>query len=192
MVRFMSRCAGTRTLSKKGKESKMINNSLKLALAASAAGIVAVAVAVPVSADDGGKSGKSRGGMHGMHQVSFSDLDADGDGQLTQEELNSAKQVWLSMNDSDGDGSLSKEELQAAITKMMSEAVQNKIDHAFERMDDNGDGLISADEMGGMKGGERRFSRIDSDGDGMISESEFNTAKDKRGKDGRKDRENRK
>ncbi len=162
--------------------------SMKLTMSVAVAGVIAVTAVSPAAAGNHGKEGEWRGKMH---QVMFSDLDADSDGRLTQDELASANQVWLSKNDADGDGSLSKEELQAAMMRMVSETAQRMADRMFERQDDNGDGLISVDELDRMKTGSRMFSRLDSDDDGMISESEFNAAGDKRGGGRHRDRKHR-
>ena len=61
----------------------------------------------------------------------------------------------------------------------------------FERLDANGDGLITADEhdAAAAKRMDRMFDRIDTDGDGVITEAEREAAKEamkeRRGKRGR-------
>lgn len=54
-----------------------------------------------------------------VHAASFSDIDADGDGAVTQEEFAAAypeagEEAW-SAADANGDGQLSEEELTAAV-----------------------------------------------------------------------------
>lgn len=124
----------------------------------------------PAAADnDDGDDDDDRKGRYG---IMFSDLDVDGDGQLTEEEFAAAQLVWLQKHDSDGDGALSSEEAQAAIMERLSKAASRMTEKMFGRLDSNGDGLIGADELGQMHSG-RGFDHMDSDDDGMISEEEF-------------------
>lgn len=113
-------------------------------------------------------------GKHGGMGIEFSSLDADGDGQLTQEELESAKSMMLAELDSDGDGMVSEEELAAAIEARMSERAASYAARMIERLDEDGDGMVSVDEFSGHGDSDKLFSRLDRDEDGMISEDEFN------------------
>ena len=145
--------------------------------AALAVAITAISLQPAAARDDDGKG--RRGGL-GHHDLSFAELDADGDGQLTEQELAAAKQVWLQKHDSDGDGALSPEEAHAAIMVRLSAVASRMIEKWFERLDSDEDGLIGADELAEMHSGRRGFDHFDSDDDGMISEAEFNTQKQKR------------
>ncbi|RZJ18831.1 MAG: signal transduction protein [Brevundimonas sp.] len=68
----------------------------------------------------------------------FAGLDADGDGVVTAEELNGASggraAPMLARLDADGDGKVTRAEMAAGAQRI------------FERMDTNGDGVISPDE----------------------------------------------
>ena len=148
-----------------------------LAVTAVAGTVAALSLQTAAAEDNRGDKGH-RGGM-GQHGLSFADLDADGDGQLTKEEFAAAKLVWLEKHDADGDGALSPDEAHAAIMARLTAVASNMTESWFERLDSDGDGLIGADEMDKMRSGDRGFEHTDSDDDGMISEEEFNRMKDK-------------
>ncbi len=132
-------------------------------------------------------SGKDRkgGSMFGGMGVGFADLDADGDGMLTEDEFAAARSAWFARHDADGDGMLSQDELNAAIMENLARMVEKRSGAIIDRMDEDGDGMIAMDEIGMEHDPGRAFSRIDRDDDGMISESEFDRMKSK---DGMKDR----
>ena len=115
----------------------------------------------------------------------FADLDADGDGQLCEEEFSSAGAVWLAEKDTDGDGVLSREELTAAMVERMNEIADRSSARMIERLDENDDGMIVADEIGRRHDPVELLSCLDEDGDGSISEDEFERMK---AKDGRRHR----
>ena len=155
-------------------------HGLRLLLAGTAIGAAAAATLSPASADSRGEwSGKSG---HRAMGVDFAELDADGDGQLSEEEFAAAKMVWLASRDSDGDGMLSQEELEAAILEHMKAIASRSSGAMIERLDDNDDGMISVDELGGRYDPSEVFSRLDEDEDGMISESEFERMMSRDGK----------
>jgi len=150
--------------------------------------------------DGDGKISK-REFLDGTANKLFSRLDADSDGFVTKEEAEAMKPKHrgprgqgpggppgggpqgrrpkvdlFEQHDTDGDGKLSKEEFSAGFIKH------------FERIDANGDGYITEDELpkrpkggergrGGRKGGFskkalERFNRFDRDGDGLLSQDE--------------------
>jgi hypothetical protein len=110
---------------------------------------------------------------------------ADGDGTVTQEEIETGRAERFAGADVDGDGALSAGELIA-----MEEAIQEELRLAraaavVTRMDDNGDGLLQAEEL------EARtpqiaplFDELDSDGDGGISLAEMEAGRPQRGEGG--------
>ena len=155
-----------------------MNKTLKigtLALLLASVGIVGAANAF---------GGGSRGGSGEM--PTFEEMDTNGDGVVTAEELAAVGEARFAEMDADGDGVLSVEEITAMITAEASARAAKGVERMLERLDENGDGVISQDEMP-----ERDHSRVvdhlDEDDDGAISEEEFETAKEMRkGKGGKR------
>jgi len=102
----------------------------------------------------------------------FEQLDADGDGALSQAELAAQGQKRFAAADADGDGLLSAEEL----ATRAQERIAKRTDAMIERFDKNGDGALSAEEMPQHRGPQRILERADTDGNGTISKAEFDTA----------------
>ncbi|EAQ47466.1 EF hand domain protein [Roseobacter sp. MED193] len=111
-------------------------------------------------------------------KMSFEELDADGNGEVTKAEMEAHKAARFSASDGNGDGKLSAEELVAQAQKHAAKRVEKMISH----LDSDGDGMLSAEEManrGGRHGD--MFKRIDQDGNGSISKEEFEQAREHRG-----------
>ncbi|EEE36257.1 EF hand domain protein [Rhodobacteraceae bacterium KLH11] len=108
----------------------------------------------------------------------FEELDADGNGQVTQEEVAAHRLQKFTQADANGDGQLSVEEMQAA-----AQAKANaRVTKMFEKHDANADGLLSEDELPKPRRASKMFERIDADGNGSISEQEYADAKDRMGR----------
>jgi len=120
---------------------------------------IAVGSAVSSLAEQSGGDGK---------RPSFETLDANGDGQLTRAELDAHMKAGFDRRDTDGDGVLSRSELEAQAHKNAS----NRLDRRIGRIDADGDGAISFEEMSEARGG-RLFERADTDNDGAINKAEF-------------------
>ena len=74
--------------------------------------------------------------------------------------------------DKDGDGALTQDEMQAAhesMTKRMGNRDGKRGDH-FGRIDADGDGQVTKAEF--VAGGEKMFERLDANGDGKIEPGE--------------------
>ncbi|RLK08366.1 EF-hand domain-containing protein [Ruegeria conchae] len=108
----------------------------------------------------------------------FQELDADGDGQVTQAEIAAHRNQKFTAADTDGDGQLSVEEMQAAAQVKADERVSKM----FEKHDANSDGFLSEDELPKPRRASKMFERIDADGNGSISEPEYADAKDRMGR----------
>ena len=142
-----------------------ISNTGKAVLAV----LLAAAVAVPTIA-------AAKGGRH-HERASFETLDADGNGELTQAELQARGQERFAAADANGDGFLTQEELQARV----GERASKRIERMIERRDANADGQLSLEEMSPDEDRiAERFARADKDGNGTISEAEFEEAMKKR------------
>ena len=115
----------------------------------------------------------------------FEDLDLNGDGSLSLEELQAQGEARFATADTNGDGALSLDELVAAAEARASDRAAAMI----ERHDENGDGVLQIDEMPRPRAdrAERMFDRVDADEDGVISAEEFEAARERMGehRDGR-------
>ncbi|OAN69818.1 hypothetical protein A8B78_21470 [Jannaschia sp. EhC01] len=153
--------------------------------------MIPAALAAPAFAQDGGD-------RQGPPRMIFQELDADGSGTVTLEEMQAAGSNRFAAADTDGDGALSREELLAQGAARM----ETRVDRLLERADADGDGQLSMAEMEearegrrghgrgdhgdrGGRGGrdgrggpnpERMFERMDADGDGEVTEAEFDAA----------------
>ncbi|MDV7144229.1 EF-hand domain-containing protein [Tropicimonas sp. TH_r6] len=142
---------------------------------------------VTTSAQARGFDGARMGPM--MDPPSFAELDADGDGKVTTEELKAFAETAATKRfqdaDTDGDGKLSAEEMTAAAEAAKLDRQARRQDAMIARLDTDKDGLVSEEEMkaaigerAGKRGndterGERMIKRFDVDGDGVLSEEEF-------------------
>jgi len=96
-------------------------------------------------------------------------LDANGDGELSGEEISAASSSWLKL-DKNGDGTITPREL--GPPPSMRPGPQMLLQRIL-RMDADGDGKISKDEAPEML--KARFDRVDSDGDGYLDKEELET-----------------
>ncbi len=90
-------------------------------------------------------------------------FDTNGDGALTQDEIDAARAATLAEYDTDGDGTLSLEEYQAY---WMAQFYERMVD-AFQRLDANGDGQVTAEEFNA--GLADIVARLDQNGDGTLN-----------------------
>ena len=136
-------------------------------LIAGSAIIAALAVAVPLSvahAGGGQKEGHGGGG-HGMHggkgghksgrhhggrgeakirlQKALDRFDLNGDGSISQDEVDQVRADRLKSFDKDGDGALSLEEYEA----LWLDTMHKRMVRAFQKHDRDGDGSVTVDEF---------------------------------------------
>ncbi|MCY4542895.1 MAG: EF-hand domain-containing protein [Rhodobacteraceae bacterium] len=146
-----------------------------------------VALAGVAQADHGGFGGQGRGmdlfddGPFGMSAAGlFETIDADGDGTLTQAEIDAFRIERLEAHDANGDGNLSLDEF----SELWQEFTQPMTVRVFQMLDADGDAIITREEY------DRPFGdivqRLDTDGDGSISQDE--QWDDDDGRRGRRDR----
>lgn len=113
----------------------------------------------------GGQHGDRRGEGHGMVRLieMIEIYDVDGDGSVSQEEIDQRRAERFGRFDADGDGRLSLEEYQA----LWLDAMRERMIDRFQAHDDDGDGEVTAEEFG------ERTSNIvlmrDRNGDGVLS-----------------------
>jgi Ca2+-binding EF-hand superfamily protein len=99
-------------------------------------------------------------------------LDKNGDGKLTKDELPERLSGMLTRLDADGDGSLTPKEL-SAMALGQREVTQTL--ELFQRLDANNDGKLELNEVPENRRGdfERLLERFDSDGDKMLTREDF-------------------
>ncbi len=97
-------------------------------------------------------------------------FDSNNDGQVTQDEFNTAMQQRYQQMDADDNGSVSIEEFK----QHAAEHRKNWQRKMHGKMDRDGDGAISKQEFidRAVKRAERRFGKLDTNGDGVLSEQE--------------------
>jgi len=137
----------------------MTNSSLICALS-----VAILMVNATGSVAQGGAGGKMG---HGPRH-SFSDLDTNGDGGITREEMKGHARARFDAADTDGDGALSQSEMIARMQARM----ERRTSRMIERHDADGDGKLGFDEMR-MRSGNRMFGRLDADSDGTVTQAEF-------------------
>lgn len=160
-----------------------MNDTLKLS---TLTGAIVLGLAVSLA-----PAAEAKGGM-GPRDVTFEQLDANSDGSLTQAEMAAHRAARFAEMDTDGSGTLDAAEITAAAEGRKARRAERMI----ERIDANGDGVLSQEELAqaGPRArsdrGDRgdRFMRIDADGDGAISKAEFDAAHDARRAQGEKRR----
>ncbi|WP_168797857.1 EF-hand domain-containing protein [Pacificoceanicola onchidii] len=124
------------------------------------------------------KGGPDREGRGQMMEQWFSEVDANGDGKVTEDEITAFKLARFQEADTDGDGFLSAEEMAAYGDKMREERKAKRsaarAERMIERIDSDDDGKISAEEAAAMgPGSDKMLARLDADDDGAVSLEEL-------------------
>lgn len=111
--------------------------------------------------------GKPRGPGHhkggDMFRTLFEAVDADKDGSVTREEIDTYRASRVSDADTSGDGALSIEEFDT----LYREFTRSRMVDAFQKLDNDGDGMITAEEMDAQTN--RLVGHLDHDGDGALT-----------------------
>jgi Ca2+-binding EF-hand superfamily protein len=139
---------------------------------AAVAALFAATFATAVMAEKGPGGPEGRGEM--LLQM-FDTIDADKDGKLTEAEIEAHRAADFAAADTNSDKVLSAEELTVQHLARMTKMATDRTAKMIERMDDNGDGTLSAEEMT-QTVEEQRFARLDRDEDGAISKAEAEDA----------------
>ena len=142
-------------------------------------GVATFGLAAAAAADAGGRGGHHwRGHGGGFGPGLFETFDANGDGRLTQAEVDQARQGRLAEFDQNGDGNLSLDEYQA----LWMDAMRERMVDRFQALDDDADATVTGEEFLEPYG--RMISRLDADDDGEITTDELRRRGERRGDDG--------
>lgn len=107
------------------------------------------------------------GGHHGDHAPRIQELDLNDDGEISTAEIESATANQALAIDTDGDGLISVDE----ITAMQERKRQQHIANRLSKADANSDGSVSLAEFAEQH--TARALRLDRDGNGVISADEM-------------------
>ncbi len=117
-----------------------------------------------------------------MAPLALSIHDENDDGRITPEEIEAAKAARFAQADADGNGGLSSEELFTLQEAIRAEVQAARAAGAIARFDDNGDGLLQADEIEARTPRHASvFDRLDTDSDGAITQAELDAMRERRG-----------
>ena len=108
-----------------------------------------------------GRSGGMRGGE--MLRDIFDAADADSDGAVTADEIETYRNALVTEVDVSGDGALSIEEFDTLYRSL----TRSRMVDTFQRLDADGDGQIAPEEMERQVA--RLVERLDRDGDGTLT-----------------------
>lgn len=144
-----------------------MSNKTLLALAALALTAVGVgAIADIASADEGGGGWRGRYGHGGVMRNFTERYDANKDGKVSQEEIDSNRIEWFGTFDTDKNGSLTLKEFEA----LWLEAHRKQMVREFQKLDPNGDAAITLDEY--KEPLSRFVANRDRNGDGVVSKED--------------------
>ncbi len=138
-------------------------------------GSVAAAGAALIAASALAGEGKGEGRWGGH----FDRMDTNGDGVVTADEMSEKHAQFIEDADANGDGGVSKEEMQAFHQAKREEW------RAKRNPDKNGDGVVDRTEY--LNAAQQRFDRMDKDGNGVLSEDEQRHRRGHHGRRGKKD-----
>jgi EF hand len=97
----------------------------------------------------------------------FEQFDADGDGVVTQVEIDEVRSSRLAEFDANNDASLTLEEYQA----LWLDAMRERMVDQFQAHDDDGDGLVTVEEFGERYSSMAR--RLDRNDDGQVTQDDL-------------------
>lgn len=134
---------------------------------------LAMALALPLAA-------AADAPARGWQGLGFEDLDRNGDGVITREAFDQFRAERLAAIDADGDGFITREEFRAHHGARAAARAKNRADRMFDRLDGAGSGRIPLEGLAERRTpGTGLFERMDSDGDGVVSRDEFEAWQDR-------------
>ncbi|MEO3431326.1 hypothetical protein AAFN88_20890 [Pelagibius sp. CAU 1746] len=113
----------------------------------------------------GGHYGKRHGGGRMLRMMES--FDANGDGKLSQEEIDTSRAERFGRFDGDSDQSLTLQEYE----QLWLDAMRERMVRAFQRLDRDGDAQVTAEEF--KRPFAKMVQRKDRNGDGVIDRNDF-------------------
>ena len=171
---------------------------MKLTSKTAGMGIMAVAalmLGTAVIADSMGTGQMGMGHMGGPDmmmggpEMDFAAVDADKDGKVSKDELAGFRAARVTAADANSDGMLSVEEILALHMKAMEQAAGNMAQRMVDRLDSDGDKMLSVAEVMDHPMPVAMFNRIDANEDGFLDQAEADAAKARMSERGKKHRQ---
>ena len=139
----------------------------KLLLAGAASAVAIALLAGPSHADGGFGRHSSRGAHAEFGPGPLESFDRNGDGKLTQDEIDESRRARFAKFDQNGDGKLTLEEFES----LWRDFMRTRMVRGFQALDEDGDGAVTGEEY--LKPMSRMVQRLDRNGDGEITADEM-------------------
>lgn len=154
-----------------------MNKISKLAVLGAGVGLLSAGIAFGPAIAGGGWGKHAGHGGKGIYRM-MKRMDADGNGELTLQELQTGQLKRFADVDSNGDGAVDADEMKAHIMKRMERRADRRVQRRMRRLDENRDGQISEAEF--TERAKQRFSWNDLNDDGKLSGDELPRGRGKR------------